>query len=306
MAWGVRLMLVALLSMLFGCDTGGPYARKQGVWRFGKETLDVPAGEQVTSLNARFAKSATRVWYRSTPIPGADAASFEAIDEHYARDTAHAWYGETYRDGRDYYTTQRVRLRQLDQAIPGSLKVLAGGYAVDGAHAFYEGLAFPVADAGSFEPLDDGFAHDREHGYFRRVAIAGSEGAGFSVIGQHFARDGHSVFWADPDGPAPVATRLAGAEPTSFQALSYGYAKDARRAYYQSKALTDDLASFQALDYGYAKSDKAVYFAGESIPGADAASFTILSPVTETASAQDKRGLFNDGLRVSAPAASEP
>ncbi len=292
-------MLLALVSLLFGCDSGGPYARKGGVWRFGKEAMDVPRGEQVTPLNARFARSATRAWYRSSPIPDADAATFAVLDEHYARDSAHAWYAETYRDDQDYYLTQHVRIRRVDGADPGPLKVLADGYAVDGTHAFFEGVGFQVADAATFEPLDGGFARDRAHGYYRRQAIPGSEGAGFKVLGHNFARDSGSVFWAGMGSAgSPRVGRLAGADAGTFEGLEYDYGKDARRAYFQDAALKTDVSTFQVLDYGYAKSSQAVFYYGAPVTGADPGSFEILKPPTDSASASDRHGLYQEGRRV--------
>lgn len=300
---GRALVILALVSMLLGCGAREPYARKDGVWRFEKTALDVPAGERLTVLNKRFAKSKTRVWYRAETIPDADAASFQALDEHHARDATRAWYAETYRDGRDYFTTTRVRIRPLEGVDPARLRPLTGGYAVDGRQGFYEGVAFPVADPESFEVLDDGFARDRTQGYFQRQMIPGSQGASFQVLGAHAARDAAQVFYAEMDyaqagGPAPAVTPIRGADPGTFQALEYGYGRDGAHAYHKARVLPGEVATFRVLDFGYARTAQAVFYNGEIVAGADPASFAILEPVTEIASARDRRGLYKDGRRV--------
>lgn len=300
---GRALVILAWVSMLLGCEAREPYARKDGAWRFEKTALDVPAGERVTALNKRFAKSKTRVWYRATPIADADAASFQALDEHYARDATRAWYAEAYRDGRDYFTTERVRIRPLEGVDLAGLRSLTSGYAVDSRQGFYEGVAFAVANPVSFEVLDSGFARDRAQGYYQRQAIPGSQGASFQVLGANAARDAAQVFYAEMDyaqegGPAPVVTSIRGADPATFQGLEYGYGRDGARAYHKARALPGEAASFQALDFGYAKTVEAVFYNGETIVGADPASFAILEPVTEAASARDRHGLYKDGRRL--------
>lgn len=289
--------LLSLIALLFGCERAGPYQLKDGAWRFGKEALDVPAGEQVTALNARFGKSASRVWYRATPIPEADSASFTVLDEHYARDRAHAWFAKTYRDSQDYFTTERVLVRRLEGADPARLKLLGQDYASDGSRVYDEGQGFGVADAASFEPLDGGFARDRAAAYFRNRPIEGAKGEGFPVLGQHFAADAGAVFFAE-DGPPPAVRRLKGADPAGFTPLSYGYARDARRAWFQDRPLGARPEELQVLDFGYAKTATVVFYYGRPIKGADAASFAILDPVTDEASARDKTGLYKDGQRV--------
>lgn len=298
------LMILALISLLFGCEGRQPYVQKGGVWYFGKQALDAPKGERLTVLNARFAKSRTRAWYRAWPMPEVDAKTFQALDDHHARDATRAWYAEVYRDSQDYFTTERVRIRELEGVDPARLKALADHYAVDGTRAYYEGRDFPVTEAATFAPLTDGFAHDRVQGYYQRVAIAGSDGASFQVLGAHFARDARSVFHAAmdhaQDGPAvPKSTRVEGADPATFQVLEYDYARDAQRAYHQARALPGDVATFQELDFGYAKTATAVFHNGVPMKGVDPATFAILPEVADVATAQDAHGLYKDGKRVS-------
>jgi hypothetical protein len=256
------LTIMGLLGWLFGCDTNkAPYQRKDGVWHFEDQAL--PGVTELTVLNRRFAKSATQAFFRATPIEGAEPASFEALDEHHARDRQQVWHADTYRDSRDYFTTKRIRIRRLDGADPASFRLLREDYARDARGVWHEGDPFPVKDAATFEVLANGFARDRQQGYYLRSAIPGSDGASFTVIDGQHARDARSIFHADMDlGQSPprvVSRRIAEADAGSFQALdSSGYARDTHRVYWHGRPLAGaDPASFALLPMGTAGADAA-------------------------------------------------
>lgn len=256
------LTIMGLLGWLFGCDTNkAPYQRKDGVWHFEDQAL--PGVTELTVLNRRFAKSATQAFFRATPIDGAEPASFEALDEHHARDRRQVWHADTYRDSRDYFTTKRIRIRRLDGADPASFMLLREDYARDARRVWHEGDPFPVKDAATFEVLANGFARDRQQGYYLRSAIPGSDGASFTVIDGQHARDARSIFHADMDlGQSPprvVSRRIAEADAGSFQALdSSGYARDTHRVYWHGRPLAGaDPASFALLPMGTAGADAA-------------------------------------------------
>jgi hypothetical protein len=256
------LAMMGLLGWLFGCDTNKePYQRKDGVWHF--EDQAMPDVADLTVLNRRFAKSATQAFFRATSITGADPASFEALDEHHARDRLQVWHADTYRESRDYFTTKRIRIRRLDGADPAAFMLLREDYARDARHVWHDGTAFPVKDAASFDVLDHGFARDRHQGYYLRTTVTGSDGASFSVLDAHHARDAKSVFHAHMDlGASPprvISRRIAEADLATFQALdSSGYARDARRIYWRGQALRDaDPATFALLPSGTAGADAA-------------------------------------------------
>jgi hypothetical protein len=268
------MALLGLLAGLLGCDgPAQPYQRKGGVWHFEDEPLH--GVRDLTVLNRRFAKSPTQVFFRATAIEEADAASFEALDEHHARDRLRVWHADTYRVSQDYFTTRRIRLRVLQDAVPASFQIMTEDYARDTRQVWHQGTPFPVKDAASFEVLDHGFARDRQQGYHLRTALPGSDGASFQVLDRQHARDARSFFHAHLDlGQSPprvVSRRIAQADAASFQALDgSGYARDARRVYWQ----------------------------GRDIPGADPASFGLLPAGTEEADAADARHRYQRGTRL--------
>lgn len=269
------MLLVAGLCWLVGCDGGAqPYQRKHGSWYYDDRPLPAPADVELTVLNRRFAKSATEAYYRHQAISGADASSFEALDEHHARDRAHVWHGDTYRVSQDYFSTQRIRMTVLAEADPRSFRLLGQGYGSDGRHLYFEGERFAVREPASFTPLEGGFARDQRSGYYLREPVPGSDGASFAVLGAHYARDAQHVFHADLDyaaSPPRVRIRtLPGVAP----------------------------AGFQELESGYARNDRQVFWQGLPVQQADAASFSVLSPPEDGADARDARHRYQRGQRV--------
>lgn len=275
------LLLAGLLALLTGCDSKAPYQRRDGAWYFEDVRLQ-DASLSFTPLNAGFAKGAQTAWYRSRAIDGCDVASFEALDEHHAKDARQVWYGDTYRTGQDYFLTKRQRVDRIAGADAPSFRLLPAqsGYARDRGRVYFEGEPFKVADLESFEPLDYAFARDRVQGYYQRLPVPGSEGPGFTALDTHHAKDGRHVFHVDMEprrgnemAPRLLSVRLAGADPATFRLLESGYALDARQVFHR----------------------------GQPIAGAEVASFEILRAETDGADARDAKRRYRDGRPVAAP-----
>lgn len=296
------LAIAGLALALAAC--GDPYHRKDGAWWFHSERMEVAGGERLTPLNGQFARSKSQAFYQSSQVTGAEPASFQALGDHYARDRRAVWFCATHRDSRDYFTTKRVDIAEVQGAHPASFQALSDGeYGRDDTHIFYRGEITPVKDPASFALLDPGFARDRLTGYYDRMPIAGSDGASFAVLGDGYSRDRSQIFFSQMDhtrpGPGqPRSTPVRGALVASFQTLKQGYAADTARAYYDGKPLAGSPAGLQVLDFGYARTAERVFHYGQPVPGADPASFHILDPVTETATAGDKAATYQDLRRT--------
>lgn len=279
-AHAVAAAALAVLGWLGGCDSkpAPAFHKVDGVWR-----------------------------YRDTPIRDADAATFAALSDHYAKDRERVYYADAYRDAREYYSIRHDRVRTIAGADPASFRLLGGEYARDASHVYFEGVRVPARDAGTFEPLDYGFARDRITGYYQQQAIAGSDGATFAVVGAHHAKDGTRVYFAEivtddsARGPHVKATALPGAQPATFRVLDSGYALDATQVWYRDRPLARDAASFAVLDFDYARSPTAVYHRGEPVPGADPATFRTLPTPADDADAADAHARYLQGRRASPP-----
>lgn len=207
------LTIVGLLSLLFGCGSrDSPFTRVDGVWH-----------------------------YHNTPIANADAKTFAAVDDHYAKDRARVYYADTYRDGKEYFSVRHDRIVEVRDADPATFKAMRLGYARDSRNVYFEGVRFPVRDAAGFDLLDSGFSRDSVAAYYHQGEIAGSEPASFTPIDLHYAKDARRVYYADlvTDGgshePRSRIVAIAGADPASFHRLDTttekADAEDARATY---------------------------------------------------------------------------
>lgn len=272
MAHARSVLLMGLLSFLFGCDRGGAYRKKDGAWHYKDSRLDVAEPSRFTALNDAFATAGAQVFYRDGTVDGADAATFQALDDHYAKDARRVYHADTYRKGQEYYLVRHNRVTPLD-ADPASFRLLTQRYARDTAHVWFEGKPFAVRDVASFEVLDYGFARDRVTGYYMREPVPGSDGSTFAFVDGNYAKDATHVFWCDleTDGGAHPAemrsARLPEANAATFRALEGRYGTDGARVYYKASLVKGaDAASFVALDFPEdsvdARDDAATYYEG--------------------------------------------
>jgi DKNYY family len=189
-----KILLVSLISFLFGCKS----PNKSELFK----TQDGVA------------------YYRNETIPESDAKSFEALDEHYAKDKNHVWYCDTYRSGQDYFSTKRNRIAAIEKADPATFKILKNSYARDKANMFFEGTFFPVKDINTFEILDYSFAKDRVSGYYMQVEIPGSDGGTFAGIDNHYSKDKGHIYYSDVEpGGAVRSAAVQDADLSTFAIL---------------------------------------------------------------------------------------
>ncbi|MBC7897510.1 MAG: DKNYY domain-containing protein [Cytophagaceae bacterium] len=270
---------MGLLSFLLGCNGKSPWQQKDGAWH-----------------------------YKDVQVAETDGKGFEALDDHYARDARYVYYGDSYRDGREYFLVRHDRVLVLEGADATSFRILPGpggerGYARDTTRAYFEGKVFPVKDLASLEILDYSFARDKVTGYYMQVPVAGSDGSTFAAVDYEYARDRLKVFHCSlPTGepnsrPVPRTVMLPGADPASFHALEEGYAADRGQAYWDATVLSKEPTAFTVLRYSYARTPSEIFHRGVRVKGADLATFAPLDSLTDSADARDAKGMFKEGKR---------
>jgi hypothetical protein len=244
--------------------------------------------------------------YKTLPIAGSDAGTFKVLSDHYAKDRARAYYGDSYRDGKEYYAVKHDRVTVVEHADAATFVYIDRGYAKDAASVFFEGTRFPVKDVSSFELLDYGFARDRITGYYHQAEVGGSDGSTFAAIDTHYSKDRSRVFYSDIETAAGTRRAhvrtipLPDAQVASFVSLDSGYAKDAVRAYHRDRVLTSDASTFATLSHDYAKTATQVFYRGDVVAGAAASTFGVIDPPSDDADAQDANARYRLGQRVSA------
>jgi DKNYY family len=211
--------IIGLVSLLVGCGSREPYQQRNGIWHFEDQAMQLQPGERLTPLLGVYAKTESHGYFRGKALEGSDGYSFESLSEHYAKDQKTVYHCDAYRDGKDYFSTQRSRIKVLE-ADPNSFRFLKSGYARDASTIFFEGQSFPVKDVNSFEILDYGFARDRVTGYYQQTLISGSDGRSFAVLDNHYSRDSKHVYHSYDDlNESPVilrSGRIEGALVDSF------------------------------------------------------------------------------------------
>ena len=299
----VWIILMGILSMLFGCSSESNYHKKSGKWHYD----GVPVNREIEPVNFKviddyYARDDTTGFYRGTPVYGgrdaSDGPSFTALNTWYAKDKFRVYYCDTERDSREYWSIRKNVIKTVAGANAVTFRLLSDGYtARDAMNLFQEDKIVQVQDLESYELLEHAFARDRVRGYYRKREVAGSDGASFAALDAHYAKDKARIYYVDG---FYIGGTIKGVRHESFNALGDGYATDGSRGYYKGKTITSEAAaSLQYLEaMGYAKTAGQVFYSGELMQGADAPSFGRVAEFNAKFDATDKLGHFSAGQRV--------
>ena len=294
---GVFLVIWAISSFT-GCSTG--YKDKDGKISFnGREIID----KNFVVLSNEFAKDSTTVYYKEHSFQYADVASFEPVDEHYARDKDKVYYCNEYREGQNYYLTKRQTILEVEDADPGSFVTVENGYAKDKDQAYFQGTAIDVKEVASFKSIDPFFAKDDVSAYLNSKVIKGSNGKTFELIDRNFAKDSANIYYYGYTGENQHNIIILPCDRSSFRIMDDRYSKDKSHVFFLGFTLRDaDGSSFRILPAGYAADKNFVYFQSKKIPGADASSFLVYpendSLGHDVAYARDRYTVFMDEKKM--------
>src|SRR4028118_796306 len=143
MKWWIKLvMLITGALLLVRCGSG--YKEKDGKVTFNGEDI---TDKSFIVLNEVFAKSDSGAYYKRYDIPDADAATFTALDNHYAKDKATVYYCDEEREGQNYYLTKHSVIIKVKVARPAAFSIIGEGdegYAKDDKRAYFRGVGFEV------------------------------------------------------------------------------------------------------------------------------------------------------------------
>jgi len=277
------LVLPVLLLALFGvtaCDVS-TYGRSGSQWTHGGAAFTPQHPASFEALDERFARDKLRGYCRGAAIDGSDGASFVVVSDTEARDRLSVYRCHTYRQAQEYWSIQHLRIVRIAGADAATYVALGHGHARDRNRVYVHGVPFTVRDPASFEPLAGDFAQDAQRGYYARVEIPGSHGPSFESVeagDTTYARDrAHAYFGLrDPERldetghPRRVVRTLRGADPAALRVLGRDYAADARHVWHQ----------------------------GQIVAGADPASFSVDATYEGAADARDRSGAWNAGRRL--------
>ncbi|MEP7265611.1 MAG: DKNYY domain-containing protein, partial [Bacteroidota bacterium] len=270
--WIFKTMLVLTGIMSF-TKCGSGYKKKDGKIYFdGKEITD----KSFVVLNDAFAKDSTTAYFKNYPFQYADVATFEAVDEHYAKDKNKVYYCDEYREGQNYYLTKRQTIDELEDVHPESFVALEYGYAKDSKNAYFEGIAFKVKDVASLKSINTFFAKDDTHAYLNQKPIAGSDGKSFEITDNNYAKDATHIYYYDYTGEKNHDIGVIPCNRETFAILEYPFSKDKTSVFFAGKKIDGvDGNTFKMLGHEYSKDKNAVYIETKKLNGADASTFEV-------------------------------
>ena len=279
------LVLFLLTSMLalFGivaCDASN-YRRKAGQWAHGDAAFTPADPASFEPLDERFARDKVHGYCRGAVVDDSDGASFAVISETEARDNHRVYHCDTYRKAQEYWSIHHLRIVQIDGADAATYVSLGRGFARDQHRVYADGVPFTVRHPASFELLHGEFARDAERGYYDRVEIPDSDGPSFETVDSQdtaYARDQAKGYYGfhdrqsldDAGEPRRVVRTLRGAEPAALHVLGREYAADLHHVWHQ----------------------------GRLVVGADPATFVVDASYHAETDASDKSGAWHAGQRV--------
>lgn len=270
--WTVKTILViAGVIPLSRCSSG--YKQKDGKLTFNGKEL---TGKGWRILNSSFAVNDSTVYYKERAFEYVNAASFEALDEHYAKDKNKVYYCDEYRDGQTYYTTKKQTIVTLKNALPASFEVLQDDYARDREQAYYRGISFKVKDVANLEVIDARFVKDRYQVYFDQAPVKHAEPNSFRPLNSNYASDTNRIYYYGYHNDLYNGIHEIPCRKETFIVLEYPYSRDDESAYYiYTKIKGSDAGSFVVLENGYSKDRFHVYKEGKTVKGADPVSFKV-------------------------------
>jgi len=297
--WIVKTTVVIIGILPFAkCSSG--YSDEKGKVTFnGKEITD----RTFVVLSPEFAKDSTSAYYKEYALPYVDVATFEAVDEHYAKDKNKVYYCDEYREGQNYYLTKKETITELKNANPVSFVSLQNGYGRDNKHAWFDGKTFAVKDVTTLKSIDRNFAKDTMQAYLNCKSIAGSDGNTFQLIDGNFAKDTNHIYYYTLEGARGYNIALLPCDHQTFEVINSYYSKDKTNVFFLGFTIKDaDVSTFTILKSGYAKDINGVYFQSNKVNGVHAATFRVFDENDEfnqdVVYAKDNNSVYVDDKKI--------
>jgi hypothetical protein len=131
----------------------------------------------------------------------------------------------------------------------------------------------PIAgvEVSSFEVLrKQGYAKDRSHVWYRWTRIDGADPASFTALSDIYAKDRQHVFYENKVVP--------GADPSSVTIFGVQWARDRSDIYLQDEPIEAcDPPTFVLLEHDWQRDSRCVYNRRRKLANADPASFAVLN-----------------------------
>lgn len=198
-------------------------------------------------------------------VEGADADSFQILNDSFAKDKNHIFF--------KYFI-----LTGVDEA---TFQILDYGYSKDKNQVFFNEKALPNVNAQTFVVLSVSFAKDNNKIYYHgepTIVDINSYEIVSDEIGASYIKDKNNVYFDNE--------LMLYADPSSFQVLTDGYSKDKNRVYISGRTMLDslldgeytvDAQTFVVLGDGFTKDKNYVFRYAKILAGVNPDGFDINS-----------------------------
>ncbi|MDQ1283961.1 MAG: hypothetical protein QG620_309 [Patescibacteria group bacterium] len=156
-----------------------------------------------------------------------DPATFQAVDEFYARDKNNAYFVEISSQGtaKSFQTVYKIGV--VAGADPKTFQSAVYPYSKDSRNVYYYGKKISGMDAETFLNLGMNYAKDEDYAYFENVKILSADVGTFVHLNGYYAKDAKAVYYN--------GGKIAKAETLSFIAANAREAYDNNYNYYDGK-----------------------------------------------------------------------
>ncbi len=186
-------------------------------------------------INNQYAKDKYRAYFEGKKITKSDVNTYELIKYVYSKDKSNVYYRRSVLTDKP----QTFKILFLDRRTPNFI-----AFSTDGTKIYSEGKPFlpDKVDLSTFERVGKtGYARDKNHIYNSRKEIDADpetfEVINHSSFGNTYARDRSSVFYS--------GSKVEKADVKTHEIIDDRYHKDANHVFERTRTVSDDPQNFQ-------------------------------------------------------------
>lgn len=269
--------------------SGGKVNYYTGLSGFGApQSREIEEADAATfaALDDRYAKDKNNAYFEGRIIPQSSGATFEVVRNPYAKDGNHVFYRW-----------------QVISDVPTNFKFILpndakGTFSTDGEEVFYEAdyqikALFPgTLDAATFERIGStNYFRDKNHVYTVEKLLEGADPKTFEAV-----RD-NGIYAKDKTGVFYNGVKVADCDVRTHKILNGGFHRDARRVFFNADKISDDAGNFQTLTAFYSKDGKNAFWKTDKI-STDGANFKAFPSGVGTGYAKDGTTVYWMGNKL--------
>lgn len=250
---GVDPKTFAVVSDYYGKD-------RQGIFYSTGERLTMADANSFTVLDdtEAYAIDSELVFFASSQIFEADAATFKVLGDQYAIDKNYV------------YSTNQV----IIGADPSTFILVGNGYAEDKNNVYYLGQSFTLSQRAPL-PIGFGYSANEDSIFYNGFKVEAADRATFIPLSSYYAKDKAHVYyqWEILPEADPITFEIIRGDNSSW---SPQVARDSKNVYSEFTALPLNPKVVRILGDHFLVDTTKVYFTNTIVAGADPKTFTAI------------------------------